>query len=115
VRNHIKNVEFLSKLLDSQFKIGNFKFGLDPLLGIMPFSGDLIGLGLSFYIFWIAHSMKLPFHVRTQMIGNILLDFFIGIIPIIGDAADFVFKANTKNLELLRKYAPSDVIEGQIV
>src|SRR3989344_8067950 len=104
INNHLAIAKDLTRSLESQFRIGNFKFGLDPILGLFPGGGDLIALGLSFYIVWIAVQMRIPADKLAQMMGNIAYDFFIGIIPLIGDIADFAFKANTRNLKILSEY-----------
>lgn len=114
INNHLAIAKDLTRILESQFRIGNLKFGLDPILGLIPGVGDLISLTLSFYIIWIAVQMRVPADKLTQMMGNITYDFFIGIIPIFGDIADFVFKANTKNLKILSEYAPSGIFEGEL-
>lgn len=114
MREHLKFARSLSKLLDSQFKIGKFSFGLDPILGLFPGFGDLVSLGLSGYIVWIGIQLKLPPERIVQMIGNLALDFLVGLIPVIGDIADFAIKSNIKNLKILEKYAPADILEGEI-
>lgn len=114
INNHLALARDLTRLLESQFKIGNFRFGLDPILGLIPGGGDLVALGLSFYIVWIGVQMRVPTDKLAMMMGNIAYDFFLGIIPIIGDIADFTFKANTKNLKILSEFAPEGVYEGEI-
>jgi|SRR3989344_506410 len=115
MRNHLKTVEFLTKLLESQFKIGPFKFGLDPLIGLIPGGGDLITAIISFYIVWIGVQMKLPTDKIIAMIWNVILDLLLGLIPVIGDITDFIFHANTKNLKIIKEFAPEEVIEGEVI
>lgn len=92
--------------MDSAFSIPGTKirFGLDPLLGLIPFVGDLIGLGISatMVLSMIRHGVsgKLLF----MMLGNITLDYLISSIPILGDIFDFAFKANERNLRLLKQH-----------
>lgn len=115
MNDHLRMAGVIAKLLDSQFKIGKFRFGLDPVMGLLPGLGEVIPLGLSAYIIWIAIQMKLPAERIAQMIGNVTVDFLIGLIPVLGDIADFAIKANVKNMEILRQYAPSDILEGNVV
>lgn len=114
MRNHVRLAGVFAKLLDSQFKIGNFRFGIDPLLGIIPGIGDVIPLVLSFYIVWIAKELKVPAHEISKMYQNIVFDLVLGIIPIVGDMSDFVYKANSKNMDIIKKYA-SNVVEGEML
>jgi hypothetical protein len=115
MNSHLKTATNLTHILENQFQIGRFKFGLDPILGLIPGGGDLITAILSFYIVWIGIQMHLPGHKITQMISNIVVDFLLGLIPILGDASDFIFKANTKNLKILHDFAPTEFYEGEEV
>lgn len=46
----------------------------------------------------------LPAILAARMVLNVAIDSLFGSIPLIGDLFDFVFKANTRNVELLRAY-----------
>jgi hypothetical protein len=102
---HLKNVRYLANLLDNKFNILGFKFGLDPILGMIPWFGDLAALGLSLYIIWTAKNMGAPQSLIARMGVNVFLDFFMGSIPVLGDIADFFYKPNKKNLDLLERFA----------
>ncbi len=99
-----RRAEFLTDLLENQFKIGGVSFGLDPILGLVPGIGDLIALILSLYIFSIGIRMELPQKDLYRMFLNIIFDFAIGSVPVLGDIGDIFFRSNTKNLKILRKY-----------
>lgn len=58
--------------------------------------------------------MKLPQERISQMIGNVIIDFFLDFIPIFGQIVDFAFKSNILNIEIIEKYAP-EIFEGQVV
>jgi hypothetical protein len=115
MQTHIRIAEILTELLESKFQIGKFRFGLDPLLGIMPILGDIIPVAVSFYMVWIGRRMKLPEESINRMIQNIVIDFIIGIVPFFGDIGDFVFKANTKNLAILKAFTKQRIIDGEVV
>lgn len=115
MKNRLKTATFLANLLDNKFKILGLRFGIDPILGLIPGGGDLVSLILSSYIVWIGIKMELPKNKITRMIGNIMLDFGIGLLPILGDAADFAFKSNLMNLEILEQHVEKDIVEGEIV
>lgn len=81
-------------------------FGLDPIIGLLfPVAGDAIGAIISAYIVLVSVRYGLPKIVIARMVFNIAADFVVGSIPLVGDAADFVWKVNTRNLRLLNKYA----------
>lgn len=93
----------LATLLDSQFSIPgtNVRFGLDGLLGLIPGIGDTIALGLSLIIVAEAISRRVRKRVIALMLGNVALDWLIGLVPIVGDIFDIMYKANMRNLRLL--------------
>ena len=95
----------LSKLLDNAIAIPGtqFRFGLDPIIGLLPGGGDTITGGISAYIVVEAARMGVPREILGKMVGNILIDSFAGTIPVIGDLFDVGWKANVKNIELLEK------------
>jgi hypothetical protein len=105
--NHLKTATMLANILDNQFSIAGFKVGLDPLLGLIPGLGDIVSAGLSIYMLWIAKQMGIPQTTISKMVRNIVIDFVLGVIPVVGDLTDFVYKANLKNLEILHAYAES--------
>jgi hypothetical protein len=115
MENHLKAAERLAKLLDNQFNILGFKFGLNGLLGLIPGAGDLIVAVVSCYIVWIGIKMKLPTAAIIEMISNVVVNFLIGLLPVIGDAVDFFNHANLKNVKILKGYIKQGVIEGEIV
>ena len=95
----------LANLLDSAFTIPVIrkKIGLDPILGLVPGGGDLITALLSLYPLYVAYEMGMPRHLMARMGVNILMDFAVGSVPVVGDVVDIFWKANRKNLDLLEK------------
>jgi hypothetical protein len=93
----------LAWLLDSSIRIPGTRFtvGLEALIGLFPFIGDLIGVLFSSYILSEAARLGVPKVVLTRMAFNIGLEGLVGIIPFAGDAFDAVFKANQRNVKLL--------------
>ena len=80
-------------------------FGLDPLIGLVPFVGDAVGGLVSAWIILEAARFHLPKSVLVRMTLNALVDFGVGLLPFVGDLVDFGFKANRKNLELFHRHA----------
>lgn len=105
MRNHLKTARFVAKLLDSQFRLFGVKFGIEPIIGLVPGWGDLISLILSAYLLWIGYKTGLPSKKMYRMAMNIVIDFVLGLVPIVGDITDVFFKANLKNLKILEQYA----------
>lgn len=101
VHLHLGIARFFVKLMENQFKIGKWRFGLDPILGLFPGLGDFLSMVLSLYLIWIAGKLDLPGRVISKMIGNIFIDFLLGLPPIVGDLADVAFKANSRNYQLI--------------
>jgi hypothetical protein len=83
----------------------NFRFGLDPLLGLLPGFGDTGSALISAMALINAARRGLPKILLARMSLNILINEAIGIIPIVGDAFSFWFKSNARNYELLRRHA----------
>jgi hypothetical protein len=78
------------------------RYGLDAILGfVLPGIGDVAGSLLGLYLVAIAIRRRLPAAVVVRMLLNLGLDLVIGAVPILGDVADFVFRANERNLRLL--------------
>ena len=112
--NKLRRIRKIAKLLDTAIGIPGTKFriGLDPILGLLPGGGDLIGAGISAYMIYLAASFGLEKPKITQMVKNIALETFVGFIPIAGDIFDFYFKANIRNLDILEQHlAQTDDIE----
>lgn len=104
IQQHIQMAAKISHIFDEKFSIFGFRFGIDPLLGLFPGLGDSFSLLFSLYILWIAYKLRVPFKMSMKMIRNIGIDYIIGLVPLVGDVADFYYKANVKNMELLREY-----------
>jgi hypothetical protein len=76
---------------------------VDPLLGLLlPGAGDLLGAVLGLYAVFTAWRLRAPKVLIARMLMNLSLDLLGGLVPVVGDVWDFFFKANTRNLALLR-------------
>jgi hypothetical protein len=99
-------LERLAWLMDRAIRIPgtNVRVGLDAILGLLPVGGDvltgLVQAGLALYIIG---RYNVPRAVAARMAANVLLDIGLGSIPVVGDLFDAVFKANTRNLQLLQQ------------
>ena len=98
-----------AELLDSKFRIPNtnIRFGIDPIIGLVPGIGDWIGGLGSLYFMVYAAVLEARVPVLLRMLFNILLDIIIGTIPLLGEIFDVGWKANLKNAELLEEHIHS--------
>lgn len=106
-RIDLDHLERLARWSDDLIRIPflNYRIGLDPILGAMPWLGDTITAILSMYLVGSAIYYRVPKIIILRMAINIGFDYLIGLIPFIGDAADFFVKSNRWNMNLLRKHA----------
>ncbi len=102
----LRRLRRLSYILDRAIPIPGtpYRFGIDPILGLLPGGGDFIGMVLSAYIVFESARFGLPRETLVQMVTNIILDAVLGSIPVLGDLGDVVWKANAKNLALLEEH-----------
>lgn len=109
----LQRVRALSRVLDDLVRIPGtrFRFGLDPLIGLVPGLGDAAGAVFAGIILLAGVRLGAPPIVLLRMAGNVALDAVVGAIPVAGDVFDFGFKANRRNLALLERYerAPGSV------
>jgi hypothetical protein len=119
-------LEALALLMDGALTIPgtNIRFGLDGIIGLVPVIGDAVAGLISSYLIWEARQLGAPRWLIATMMANTLIDTTLGAIPVIGDAFDVVFRANMRNMALLRRYIEKKgltrfksgpVIEGKAV
>lgn len=98
-----ETLENLARLLDDAFPVPgtSLRFGIDPLLGLIPGLGDLISALFGFIIIFAAWDRGLPRVTIARMVANIVIDSGLGTLPLLGDAFDVLWKSNRRNYELL--------------
>lgn len=96
-------LERLAWLLDSSIRIPGTRrtVGIDPIIGLVPVAGDLVGVALSSYILAEAARLGAGRRVLARMAFNIALEGVVGMVPLLGDAFDAAWKANRRNMRLL--------------
>lgn len=94
-------------LLDSRFRIPGtqIRFGLDPILSLVPGLGDLVSPAYTVVLLVFAIQARVPKVILLRMLSNAMLDALIGAVPVAGNVADIFWRANRLNLELLTKHA----------
>lgn len=103
----LKWVGRIASVMDDKFRLPgtNFRFGLDPILNFIPFAGDVSGfIVAAALLFVIAKNGGVSRKVLVLMAFNICVDALIGAIPLLGQITDFYFKANTRNIKLLKEH-----------
>lgn len=106
IHPNLKWVDRISRLMDSKFTIPGTKvrFGIDPIIGLIPGIGDLGSYGVSLSLIYTMHKHGASGLLITRMLINATLDAIFGSIPILGAVFDFWFKANNRNVNLLREH-----------
>ncbi len=102
----LAELERLAALMDDCFRVPgtSLRFGLDPLLGLIPGAGDTASAAVAGYMIFRARQLKVPASLLLAMTGNLLADWLIGLVPELGDLFDFGFKAHRRNARLLRRH-----------
>ncbi len=100
-------IEFIARLMDSAFKIPGteIRFGLDPLMGLIPGLGSSISAFISLFLIVRSAQYRVPNSVLARMALNVLINAGLDSIPVLGDTLSVFFRSNALNYELLRKYA----------
>jgi uncharacterized protein DUF4112 len=102
----LARLDALAKLLDVAFILPgtNIRYGIDGLIGLIPVVGDIITTAISLWLVREARALGAPWHVTSRMLANVALDGVVGMVPLVGDAFDVMFRANVRNVRLLRRW-----------
>nr|WP_317267180.1 DUF4112 domain-containing protein [Arthrospira sp. SH-MAG29] len=102
----LRELRQFSNFLDRAIRIPGTSqgIGLDPLIGLIPGGGDLLGAVLAGYIVFRSFQLGLPKKLLLIMTYNIVIDTVLGTVPIFGDLFDVLWKANVKNVDILESY-----------
>ena len=111
--DRIARIGALATLLDTAFVIPGtqVRFGLDALIGLIPGIGDAITTVMALFIVSEARALGAPPWLIARMVANVAFDGLVGAVPLVGDAFDVAFRANRRNMKLLRDYL--DKVEGR--
>ncbi|MBU7579330.1 MAG: DUF4112 domain-containing protein [Porphyrobacter sp.] len=110
-------VVMMERLLERSFTLPgiNMPVGLDALIGLVPVLGDIVTSAMGAYIVWEARNLGLPKWKLMRMGANVLFDTAIGAIPLVGDAADLLFRSNTRNLRILLRHLDKHHPETRVI
>lgn len=104
--SRLRWIESISAFMDNQFRVPgtNFRFGLDPILSFIPFGGSAASFAISAGLLLTMVKHGVSRKVLILMMGNLVLDATLGSIPVLGNIFDFFFKANQRNVNLLKRH-----------
>jgi uncharacterized protein DUF4112 len=107
----LERLRALAQLMDGGLGVPGtrFRFGLDPIIGLIPGIGDAIGAIVSVFIVFQAARLGTPKATLVRMMSNIGLDTIVGEIPLLGDLFDFGWKSNLRNIALLEQHLQQPV------
>ncbi len=101
----LERVRTLSHWMDSRYRVPgtNWRFGLDPIISLLPAVGDAVSVAVSVWPLMEAKRAGVRRRVLLKMVANLGLDFLAGLVPLIGVIPDAWYKANTRNLKLMER------------
>jgi Domain of unknown function (DUF4112) len=116
-----RRIEAMEALLERAFQLpGGYRVGLDSIVGLVPVLGDVITAAMGAWLIWEAKNLGMSKFHMARMGGNVAFDTALGLIPLAGDAFDFLFRSNTRNLRIVRRWLDrhhpeTRTIEGEVV
>lgn len=112
----IARLDRVAHLLDAQFRIPviGYRFGYDALLGLVPVFGDALAAAPAAWMIHRAHRLGMPTPKLARMAANLGVDFVFGSVPVLGSVFDVVFKANLRNMALLRDHIRSGAADARL-
>lgn len=101
-----QRVEMMERVMERAFVIPglNRGVGLDVLLDVVPFVGNVAAAALGSYVLWEARNLNMSKLQMGRMAGNVGVDFLLGLIPWVGAIPDFFFQSNTRNLRIIKRH-----------
>ncbi|MEL7034789.1 MAG: DUF4112 domain-containing protein [Cyanobacteria bacterium J06592_8] len=102
----MRHLRQFSHLLDNAIKVPgtSYGIGIDPIIGLIPGGGDLLGGLFSAYIMLRAFQLGVSKAILIRMASNVATETVAGTVPVVGDLFDVAWKANVKNVELLEAH-----------
>jgi hypothetical protein len=102
----LARLDAVAKLLDIAFILPgtNIRYGIDGIIGLIPVVGDVIATAFSLWLVREARALGAPWHITARMLGNVAVQGVAGMVPVAGDAFDVMFRANIRNVRMLRRW-----------
>ncbi|WP_114780724.1 DUF4112 domain-containing protein [Botryobacter ruber] len=110
----LKWVDHITRIMDNQFSVPGttWRFGMDPILGLIPGVGDLASFAVSAMLILTMARHGASGKLVALMLLNVALDAVIGSIPVLGNIFDFAYKANSRNVKMLRSHYAEGRYQG---
>lgn len=105
-RAALDRLDLLARVFDTAFAIPgtNFRFGIEAVMRLVPGIGDAAASALSCYLLYEAHRLDVPKPVFARLVANVAIEGAVGAIPLLGDLFDVGFRANRRNVAILREH-----------
>ncbi len=105
-RAALDRIDMLARLFDTAFIVPgtNARFGVEAVLRLVPGIGDAAASALSCYLLYEAHRLEVPPHIFGRLVANVAVEGIVGAVPLLGDLFDVGFRANRRNVKILREY-----------
>ena len=105
-RAALERIDMLARLFDTAFIMPgtNIRFGIEAVMRLVPGIGDAAASALSCYLLYEAHRLDVPKHVFARLVANVAIEGAAGAIPLLGDLFDVGFRANRRNVTILREH-----------
>lgn len=102
----LSELDELAHLLDTRWRIPGtgIRFGLDAVAGLVPGAGDVATGAVSAFVIYKAAKLGAPSHLIARMAANVALDTVVGSVPVLGSVFDLFFKANNRNVAMLKRH-----------
>lgn len=117
-----KRLEAMETVLERAFTIPgiNRPVGLDSIVGLVPVVGDVITASMGAWLVWEGRNLGMSKFQLARMAGNVGMDTVLGAVPLVGDLFDFVFRSNTRNLRIIKRYLDKHhpetmIVEGEVL
>lgn len=105
-RTSLERLDRVSRLLDIALVVPGtqIRFGVEPILRLVPGIGDVGASALSCWVLYEAYRLRVPLPLLSRMIANVVVEGVVGAVPVAGDLFDIAWRANRRNVRLLREY-----------
>ena len=105
-RAALERIDMLARLFDTAFIMPgtNIRFGIEAVMRLVPGIGDAAASALSCYLLYEAHRLDVPKNVFARLVANVAIEGAAGAIPLLGDLFDVGFRANRRNVKILKEY-----------
>ena len=117
-----RRIEAMEALLERAFAFPGtrYRIGLDSIVGLVPVLGDVITAAMGAWLIWEAKNLGMSKFHLARMTGNVAFDTALGLVPLAGDAFDFLFRSNTRNLRIVKRWLDKHhpetrTIEGEVL